>query len=318
MPERIADLYYRRTMWLIAFGVLHAYCLWPGDILYSYGVTGLLLFALRKVAPKALIAAGLVLLAVFSVKTFRQGWQLRELRDKATEATVTLTAGRTPTPEQLAASERWTEQVRQEKPDAATITEMIHSRRAGYWQSFAFRSARASETQSVEFYQREFWDVGGMMLIGMGLFQLGFFSANRPFREYVWVAVVGYAIGLLLGLYFLTQNIKANFDPADRILLSSGYQLVRLSVALAHVAVLALLYQSAILSGLRTRLAAIGQTALSNYILHSVVCTFVFYGYGLALYGSLQRWQYYLVALGIWTFQLTTSKWWLQHFRFGP
>jgi len=49
-----ADLYFRRTMWLIFFGLVNAYALlWSGDILYYYGVTGLLLFVFRNVAPQA-------------------------------------------------------------------------------------------------------------------------------------------------------------------------------------------------------------------------------------------------------------------------
>ena len=48
-----ADIYYRRTMWLILFGLLHAYLIWSGDILYAYGVVGLLLFPLRKLSAKA-------------------------------------------------------------------------------------------------------------------------------------------------------------------------------------------------------------------------------------------------------------------------
>ena len=45
-----ADLYFRRTMWLIVFGLVNAYLLlWPGDILFYYGVVGLLLFVFRNV-----------------------------------------------------------------------------------------------------------------------------------------------------------------------------------------------------------------------------------------------------------------------------
>ena len=43
------DLYFRRTMWLIVFGLINGYVLlWDGDILFYYGVTGLLLFVFRN------------------------------------------------------------------------------------------------------------------------------------------------------------------------------------------------------------------------------------------------------------------------------
>ena len=58
--------------------------------------------------------------------------------------------------------------------------------------------------------------------------------------------------------------------------------------------------------------------ALTNYIGQTVMGTLVFYGYGLGLYGHLQRYQLYFVVLGIWLVQLTVSPIWLQRFRFGP
>ena len=48
-----ADIYYRRTLWLILFGLLHAHLIWSGDILFGYGVVGLLLFPLRKASARA-------------------------------------------------------------------------------------------------------------------------------------------------------------------------------------------------------------------------------------------------------------------------
>ena len=58
--------------------------------------------------------------------------------------------------------------------------------------------------------------------------------------------------------------------------------------------------------------------ALTNYLLHTVICTFLFYGQGLALYGRLDRVEQLGVVLGIWVLQLAVSPWWLRHFRFGP
>src|SRR5262245_40158064 len=79
----VADLYYRRTLWLICFGIVHAYCLWPGDILFLYGVIGLILYPIRNVAPQRLIVVGLLSLAILSAKDFHHGLQLRDLRNRA-------------------------------------------------------------------------------------------------------------------------------------------------------------------------------------------------------------------------------------------
>jgi uncharacterized membrane protein YeiB len=66
------------------------------------------------------------------------------------------------------------------------------------------------------------------------------------------------------------------------------------------------------------RAAQTNTEALSNYIFHSVVCTFVFTGYGFGLYGRLERYQLYYVVAGCWAISLAASPIWLRHFRFGP
>ena len=66
------------------------------------------------------------------------------------------------------------------------------------------------------------------------------------------------------------------------------------------------------------RLAATGRMAFTNYLATSLICTTLFYGYGLGWFGQLSRWQLYLVVAGLWTAMLLWSKPWLAHFRFGP
>ena len=59
-----ADIYYRRTLWLLLFGVAHGYLLWLGDILYSYALCGLALYPFRKLPARKLLIIGLSLLIV--------------------------------------------------------------------------------------------------------------------------------------------------------------------------------------------------------------------------------------------------------------
>ncbi len=69
---------------------------------------------------------------------------------------------------------------------------------------------------------------------------------------------------------------------------------------------------------MKTRLAAVGRMALTNYLMHSLFGLVLFTGAGFALAGSLHRWQLYPVMLAIWAFQLWFSPWWLSRQRFGP
>ena len=89
-------------------------------------------------------------------------------------------------------------------------------------------------------------------------------------------------------------------------------------LAAGHIGVVMLISKSGALGWLRRALAAVGQTALSNYLLTSVVCTLIFNGYGLGLFGRLERHQLYLNVLGMWLVNLTLSPLWLRWFRFGP
>jgi hypothetical protein len=84
------------------------------------------------------------------------------------------------------------------------------------------------------------------------------------------------------------------------------------------MALLMILCKAGALRWLTSRLAAIGQTALSNYVFQSVVCTLVFTGYGFGLYGRLERYQLYYVVAGCWAMSLAGSPIWLKHYRFGP
>jgi len=111
---------------------------------------------------------------------------------------------------------------------------------------------------------------------------------------------------------------QQGFEPLTTIFAFSTYQAARVCMTIGHVAVLVLICKAGWLPGLRARLASVGQTAFSNYITHSLVYGFAFYGYGFALWGKLQRYQLYYIVLGMWVFSLIVSPIWLKYFRFGP
>ena len=58
--------------------------------------------------------------------------------------------------------------------------------------------------------------------------------------------------------------------------------------------------------------------ALTNYLLQSVICTTIFYGHGLGLYGQVDRGGQFVIVLAVWAFQLVVSTAWLGFFALGP
>ena len=61
-----------------------------------------------------------------------------------------------------------------------------------------------------------------------------------------------------------------------------------------------------------------GRMALSNYLSQTLICTTLFYGHGFGLFGTVERWQQLLIALGILAIQMIISVLWLRHLRHGP
>ena len=79
-----------------------------------------------------------------------------------------------------------------------------------------------------------------------------------------------------------------------------------------------LVCQKGWLPGTRRRLAAVGRMAFTNYLMDTVLCTFIFYGWGLGFFGKVSRVEQFGIVLGIWAVQLIVSPLWLERFQFGP
>ncbi len=157
------------------------------------------------------------------------------------------------------------------------------------------------------------------MLIGMGLMQLGVFAAARTFRFYAVLTLCGYSLGLPLVGYGIYDQIHTDFDPVHQLLVGGHFNYIgSLFVALGHAGLVMLICKAGLLSWLTARLAAVGRMALSNYLMQSLICTTLFEGWGLGLFGKLDRFQLLGVVVSIWLVQLLVSPLWLRSFRFGP
>jgi uncharacterized protein len=89
-------------------------------------------------------------------------------------------------------------------------------------------------------------------------------------------------------------------------------------MVLGHVGLVMLACKRGVWSGLRRRLAAVGQMALTNYLSQSILGVAIFSGWGMGLFARLTQAETLVLAAGIWTAQLVWSPLWLRRFRFGP
>jgi uncharacterized protein len=61
-----------------------------------------------------------------------------------------------------------------------------------------------------------------------------------------------------------------------------------------------------------------GRTALTNYVLQSVIGTYVFYGWGLNYLGEMRSSYAFLLSIAVVAVQMVLSNWWLREFKYGP
>ncbi|MCE8041052.1 DUF418 domain-containing protein [Halomonas daqingensis] len=293
--KRAWPLHSRRHVWLMLFGIAHAYLLWYGDILFTFAVCALALFPLRHLAPSRQLALGALLVAVTSLLFL------------AFDATVP----------------SWPEADRQQfmaewQPSAAQLASEIERYRSGWWQQLSLRADMAFEMQTFTLLVWGFWRSAGLMLIGMALFRWGSLTGKASRRTYLSLLAVALLLGVPMILYGVHWNFANDWGPRSMFVGTQFNYWGSVLVAFGWVSVVMLLLRANVMGRLRLRLAAVGRTALSQYILQSVICSLIFYGHGLGMFGHIERSGQMLVVLGIWLLQLWLAPLWLRHFRYGP
>lgn len=320
----VGELYYRRLLILVGFGVINAFVfLWIGDILFFYGLCGMVLYPFRKLAAKWLIVIGICFLAVAVWKSQIWYGDTREQRAKYKEAKAAEKAGKKLTDEQTAAIASWTERENW-KPDPQDRDRDVREVRSNYASVFSHYLRQNAENEIWGTYHWAIWDCLGMMFLGMALFKLGYFSNTPSTSTYLMGLLVGYGVGIPVGYAIFSKEMIESvrnygaFVDNYRVSFNSLYDLKRVCLSVGHASLIMLVYRSRVVPWLMKGLANVGQMAFTNYLMQSLICTFIFHGYGLGYYNKLAFHQLYFVVFGVWVFQFIFSAIWLRYFRFGP
>jgi uncharacterized protein len=204
-------------------------------------------------------------------------------------------------------------------PPPETVAEEVAVYRSGWWGQMAHRVPTSVQFETVFTVLFGLWRAGGLMLLGMALLEWGVLSAERSRRFYAWLALAGLGIGLPVVIYGLSRLVAVDWEFPYAMFFGETYNYWAAPlVSLGYVGLLALALGTRRGAEVTEPLAAVGRMAFTNYLLHSVVCTLIFYGHGLGLFGRVGRPAQVLIVLGIWALQLVLSPIWLRHFRFGP
>lgn len=314
-----ADIYYRRTIWLLLFGIVHAYLLWWGDILYEYALCGLVLYPFRNNRPKRLLIIGGILLVMNAGVYLGGAFAERDMIHKGLAAQQAVQQGKKLTDQQEEDKAQYEQWHRLMRPTASQL-----KRDADNWRGNPLQVIKARANIVLTFfhtgpyYSPSNLDCWCMMFIGMGLLKLGVLSAKRSYKFYAILLLTGYGIGLPINCYTAWVIVQSHFDPVVYAFTDSLLDPGRFLVAAGHLSLVMLIFKAQWFKGLMRSLGAVGETAFTNYILQSLIASVVFTGYGFRLYDRLQRYQLYYVVAGIWLTQMIASPIWLRYFQFGP
>ncbi len=298
-----AGYYVRRLLVLLAIGAAHALLFWYGDILHAYALLGFLLLAFRKRHTTTIVVwSGIFyLLSLLVLGGIAAGVEFGRMIPEAN------------------AQIEWSfaEQARMfaQQADAA-VANYAH----GTWTDMLRQ--RITDLSEMAFG----WmfmgpTIAAMFLLGLFIGRAGVVHDPAAHRPLLWgFALVGLPLGLALNVAHAAAATVST--PAEPSLIGlMGYACLWAGAPLlsaGYACTLLLLLQRDRWRPVLAPLASVGRMALSNYLLQTLICTTIFYGYGLGLYAKVGPAARVGLALLIYAAQIPLSVWWLRRFRFGP
>ncbi len=317
---KVADIYTRRNMWLVLFGMLHGYLIWSGDILFSYGLAGLLfLFPFRTVRVKKLIwTAGIILLINTALMFGHLYAHPHSLKEAADQANAKLTQHQILTKDEQADLKAWSDAQEEWRMSAAKRDEDIAAMHQGYLKA-QMHNAREVLMGELKGSYFAFGDWLGMMLLGMALYKNGFLGGRLTMKTYAWTAAI--ALPLSWGVTGLGawKAWAGHFDLFQTALwMGPTYDFARAGGAVGTAALILIVLKSGSLKWLSKRVALVGQMALSNYLLTSITMQVIYVWGPWHLYGYVEYYKIYYAVAGMWVFNILFSSLWLRYFEFGP
>jgi uncharacterized protein len=317
---RAADIYTRRNMWLVLFGMLHGYLIWNGDILFYYGLAALLfLFPFRNLRVRTLMWVAAILLVLNSALSMgHEYFHPLSQRAAAMRASEKLAQHKKLTPEESDDLKAWANAQQEWRKTPKQISEDIAAMQKGY---LAAQGHRAKDVLIGELKGSYFGfgDWVGMMLLGMALYRNGFLTGRLRMKTYAWTAAICLSVAWVVTALGAYKSWAGHFDFFQTALwMQAPYDLARVSGALGNAALVLLLLKAGRLPWLLRSVASVGQMALSNYILTSLVMQTIFVWGSWHWYGYVEYYKVYYAVAGMWLVNIIFSAVWLRFFEFGP
>ncbi len=290
-------LHRRRLLVLLGLGLLHAYLIWPGDILVCYALCGFLVAPLRTLRPALLMAIGLGLIIAAGLMAYGFGLTLAALPDW----------------ERQAMEAAW-------MPTQTVIAQEIALRGSGGWPAQV--TANVSEALGIQlslFLYGTAFRIMGLMAIGMALVKSGFLTGGARPSTYFAVACGGLLIGLPIVEAGIQFNEATGWDFVAHYTLGMQFNYAgSLFVAAGYAGTVLWIVRQGHIAPLRRALASTGRLALTNYLAQSVIAVTLMQGFGLGLFGTMSVTGLGVLVLAVWVVQVTISILWVRAVGQGP
>ncbi|MFQ3543828.1 DUF418 domain-containing protein [Halobacillus rhizosphaerae] len=278
LPYR--SILFRRLLVLIGFGLVHAFLIWHGDILLSYGVLGMVLFAFFNASNKALAGWAFGMLLVYVVPISMMYYSLRDRLGYVNSQAITaakLNYG------EGSLLDIWRQNLNDwtysNSPDVIPylalslipmfLLGMLTARKKWLHEPAKYRGAI-----------NKWWIVTGAIFL---LFKAGPYLFGNP----SWFSILQDGVGGSASAVFYVLSIT-------------------------------LLFQTRKGSQSLNGLTWVGRMSLSNYILQSLFSFLLFYSVGLGWYGEVSPFLSFLIVLCFYGLQVYVSKLWLAKYKYGP
>lgn len=291
----------RRYIFLLLLGLIHAFFFWVGDILALYAILGFFLIIFRNAKPKTLVIWIIILLIVpilftlLGALSIEIGKSIPEIR------------------QQLDSSFSEQEEFYREQIERAYLVYPS----GNFW----------------EITKQRVYDMGFMAfsLIFIGpnvfaMFLVGLYLGKKRFFENIEnninilkkLLLIGLVIGVGCSFMYATLILDLQrFLPTLDLFIASLFQMIGTpAMSLLYISVFSILYFKN--KNMLNFFAAPGRMALTLYLMQTIICTIIFYGYGFGQFGKISKLDGLILAILIYLLQLIVANLWFKKFEFGP
>ena len=306
------EIYSRRLLWLFIIGVFHAYFIWNGDVLYHYAICGLLLFPFRSLSNKALLFSMLVLILVQANNSFEKVSQRRESFNNYLAIKSCESSERTPLENKRV--NYWNSFLKEKLQNKEEVIPPKETYLKGLVETY--RSATVHK--GMLYYQGFFFPTLMMMIMGIYLYRSGIFTSYHSWKHYWLITLSLLIIGVTLNYFRYYHWTFTYFQPVLSFWKDLSFTFHKQILGVAYILLFNGVYQKFLSRRKIWLVSLVGRTALSNYLLQNILMSFLFYGYGLAMYNRYSRSDLLLVVLVIWVIQILLSWLWDKKYSQGP